>query len=394
MSLWQYADLLKRINAPRYKGIKDLVIDNGELLCDFSDLSLWEVENGTKAAATNKRFGTGIKLVNDVGATLGAEFYPPAQIKTAESLSFWAYVDDIADLGYIRLFLETTDYKYKNMGFDDSSLCQGWNHLKFVFDDPNWSVSEGFDMANFRRITIAVAGNESAQAEVDIANLRIDVITKPKVIFHFSDGYKSIHSVALPKLESVGIKGSVGVLSEPILVGNTNYLTIDQLDDLYRAGWCLFNGGHSHADFAELTDQERADEIRLCREFLLANGYTNGLDLFEFPYTPYDITEYRQALLDSGIKAAITRPATTISAPIADLYQLSVIPVYGGNWSSTAKIHVDMGINRGDTIIINFHDLVGGDITDFNAVVDYIVGLFDVSDIMTFDEWYHGCSFY
>lgn len=392
MSLWQYADLLKRINAPRYKGIKDLVVDNGTLICDFSDLSLWEVEDGTKAAATNKRFGAGIKLVNDVGAILTAEFYPPAQIKTAESISFWAYIHDIADVDNIRLYLETTDYKYKSMGVSRYAVSQGWNHLKFVFDDPNWSVSEGFDMANFRRITIAVAGNESAQAEVDIANLRLDVTTRPKIIFHFSDGYKSIHSVALPKLESVGIKGSVGVLSEPILVGNTNYLTIDQLDDLYRAGWCLFNGGHSHEDFATLTDQQRLDEIRLCREFLLANGYTNGLDLFEFPYTPYDITEYRQALLDSGIKAAVTRPANTISAPIADLYQLSVILVYGGNWADEAKIYVDMGINRGDTIIINFHDLVGVDITDFNAVVDYIAGLFDVSDIMTFDEWYHGLA--
>lgn len=392
MSLWQYADLLKRINAPRYKGIKDLVIDNGTLICDFSDLALWEVEDGTKAAATHKRFGAGIKLVNGVGATLTAEFYPPAQIKTAESISFWAYVHDIADVDNIRLYLETTDYKYKSMGVSRYAVSQGWNHLKFVFDDPNWSVSEGFDMANFRGITIAVAGNESAQAEVDIANLRLDVTTRPKIIFHFSDCYKSIHSVALPKLESAGIKGSVGVLSEPILVGNTNYLTIDQLDDLYRAGWCLFNGGHSHTDFAELTDQQRLDDIRLCREFLLASGYTNGLDLFEFPYTPYDITAYRQTLLDSGIKAAVTRPATTISAPIADLYQLSAIPVYEGNWADIAKIYVDMGINRGDTVIINFHDLVGGDIADFNAVVDYIVGLFDVSDIMTFDEWYHGLA--
>jgi hypothetical protein len=33
-------------------------------------------------------------------------------------------------------------------------------------------------------------------------------------------------------------------------------------------------------------------------------------------------------------------------------------------------------------------------ITDFYAAVDYIVGLFGVSDIVTFDEWYPGRSLY
>lgn len=378
--------------AKKLEGVKNLVVDSGELISDFSNLDLWDVRNGTKGAATNKRFGTGIKLINNAGEDLEARFIPPdlSKVINAESISFWVYIYDLSKISNIRLFIDTTDYKSKNRGFSNYALCQGWNHLKFSMDDAGWSMDSGFDINNLRRINIVVFAQGAVQPEVDIANLRIDVITKPKVIFHFSDGYKSIHSVALPKLESVGIKGSVGVISEPILAGNTNYLTIDQLDDLYRAGWCLFNGGHSHADFALLTDQERADEIRLCREFLLANGYVNGLDLFEFPYTPYDITAYRQALLDGGIKAAVTRPASTISAPIADLYQLSAIAVYEGNWADIAKIYVDMGINRGDTIIINFHDLVGVDATDFNTAVDYIVGLFGKKDIVTFDEWYFG----
>lgn len=69
-------------------------------------------------------------------------------------------------------------------------------------------------------------------------------------------------------------------------VGNTNYMTIGQLNELKSLGWCICSHTHSHVELANISATEAENEIRIAKEWLNSNGFDG--DLLVYPYGSVD----------------------------------------------------------------------------------------------------------
>lgn len=119
--------------------------------------------------------------------------------------------------------------------------------------------------------------------EVTIDEIRfIPVETVPRYAFTFDDGGANLYAFAA-YLTAKGLIGTFYII--PSLVGTSNYLTLDQLKNMQKAGHLIANHGWSHKYFVSdsLTDAAYAMEITKATEWLCANGFSEGSRIYALP---------------------------------------------------------------------------------------------------------------
>jgi peptidoglycan/xylan/chitin deacetylase (PgdA/CDA1 family) len=117
------------------------------------------------------------------------------------------------------------------------------------------------------------------------------VFPKGAVSITFDDSHKSVHDLARPVMDPLGMPGTVYNIADAI--GTGSFYTIEQMRSLQdSSGWEM--AGHSYANsahtasYAKLTAQQVDDDLRNLREWLVANGFTS--EHFAYPHGAFQKT--------------------------------------------------------------------------------------------------------
>ena len=104
------------------------------------------------------------------------------------------------------------------------------------------------------------------------------------IILTFDDGRQSVYSTAWPIMQKYGYTGTIYLVNN--YVGAANYMDVEDIRELYAAGWEVGSHSITHTDLTiETTDQEKEIiESRL--------RFQHQLDIpvltFAYPYGAYD----------------------------------------------------------------------------------------------------------
>lgn len=123
------------------------------------------------------------------------------------------------------------------------------------------------------------------------------------------DGYSSVYAVGWPLFRAAGVPWTVFVNSQT--VGQSGYMSWDQIRELVRAGVSIGAHSHSHAHFPALSpEQQKADLLTMQEAFQRELGFVPRL--FAYPYGEADGPS--MALLkDLGYRAAFGQQSGVLS---------------------------------------------------------------------------------
>ena len=126
------------------------------------------------------------------------------------------------------------------------------------------------------------------------------------IILTFDDGSKSVLSTALPIMQKYGFTGTVYLVNN--YIGAVNYLNIEEVRELYDAGWEVGSHSITHMDLTlETVDQEKEiieSRLRLQRQLDLP------ILTFAYPYGAYDVDSVEIARFAGYIGAMGLGPST------------------------------------------------------------------------------------
>jgi len=105
----------------------------------------------------------------------------------------------------------------------------------------------------------------------------------------FDDGLLNTYEVAFPIMEKYGFRGVVyiptGILTGQLKTVRTDdrpYMTLEQIEELCRAGWEVGSHSVTHRNFRDLDDNEVERELSESKRFLLSKGFP--VVSFAYPY--------------------------------------------------------------------------------------------------------------
>ena len=105
--------------------------------------------------------------------------------------------------------------------------------------------------------------------------------SKTQVVFMFDDGWSSVYSEAYPLLKQYGYKGSVAVI--PGMVREREYMSYEQLAQLYMEGWDILNHSYSHQEGMYDRCDEMFFEYLRAREWLNSHFLKKGMNMIITP---------------------------------------------------------------------------------------------------------------
>lgn len=148
------------------------------------------------------------------------------------------------------------------------------------------------------------------------------------VVITFDDGYEDNYLTALPLMEKYGMKGTVFVIAGQ--VGQTEYVTWEQLIELQQRGMEIGSHTYSHVALNEISPPEQLAELVRSKQVLEAN-LGQSVDFLAYPYGQYDSATVA-AVQQAGYTGACTgRPG--LGTTSGDVYQLNRVniprPKYG-----------------------------------------------------------------
>jgi peptidoglycan/xylan/chitin deacetylase (PgdA/CDA1 family) len=369
--------------------------DNRTMLLDSSDTSDWVKWYGYQMQAdeTNTKYSSvGIQIIDDSSGTAvrNNNIRPFSALKNNKTATLVVYVENAKDVSALEIYLaDVTDYSgYQSFTFQNGRLCEGWNEL--TIDLSKLTTSGTGSLTNKKvSVQIRVQANAETTVKVTFDSLWVKKSSKPKVIFTFDDGWESQYTQAFPLFLERGFRASVGVISNK--VGTTNYVTLDNLKEMYRYGWDLFNHTETHPDLSTLDSEQVVNEITNCKNYLLNNGFKGAEDILAYPYGGHN------NLVVDALKPHIRYARTLIErseAPIPlEPLRASTRNVVNLN-PSVINGYIDDAINTGDTLVITAHIIdpvadTGMKYTpaDLETILDHLYTNRDLVDVVTISEW-------
>ena len=155
-----------------------------------------------------------------------------------------------------------------------------------------------------------------------------DSVPEKTVVLTVDDGYKSFYENAMPLLKEYGFTATLFINTRQF--GSGDFLSVQQIKQLYNEGIEIGNHSHSHAHFVNLSSKARLDSFRNDLE-ISQKIFTEKLgfqpELFAFPYGEYT-PEMQKVLKEFGFKAATAQKSGVI-ASFTDKFSLPRFPMAG-----------------------------------------------------------------
>lgn len=205
------------------------------------------------------------------------------------TMSFGFYVHDMVTLSSLTLHVgDGSSFTNSfSVQLSDSSAfpCNGWYEL---IVDPNavgdwstltessqrkWAIAAGspsFDSTLFTNAKAVIVTDSGTPCKVSFAECVIGKkAAKGQIVFVMDDGGSTNWTRGLPILERFNLKASLGIISTQ--VGNANYMTLAQLQNLVSRGHeCVVHGATTLTSLPDMAAVET--EIRTHRDYLVHNG--------------------------------------------------------------------------------------------------------------------------
>ena len=301
----------------------------GTELEDFSDIANWTTSSATTSSVTING-DQGIQVVGSKGSY-------PAIMKTvkynfdgvAPNLQLWLYISDsnctildnpsdLIDIGVD--LLTASSSKYFEGFLIQSQLHNGLNYIVI----PQSLLTPYGGMTWNDTITglqFRLYYESGSSMNVTFLELKKNIDGVPRMVLSFDDGYTSVFTTAFPIMQQYGIKGTVYLNSA--YVGDPGRLTLDQLHQLYDAGWTIANHTPEHTDLTTLTSVAAIKAvIQQGIDWLLANGFTRGAYDFALPFGSYN-NMVLEALKECGVQTDRTVMLRMTSIPTDNFLEIS-----------------------------------------------------------------------
>ena len=123
-----------------------------------------------------------------------------------------------------------------------------------------------------------------------LAGLR-ELPAKP-IILTFDDGYADNYTYAFPLLQKYGFQATFAIVTEPIDFGDPNYMTWDQVKEMYAAGMDFASHTRHHLDLRNRDLDFLRDQIVFSKE-AIEYRLQEPIRYFVYPAGLYD-----QAVID------------------------------------------------------------------------------------------------
>lgn len=352
--------------------------------------------------------------VSSAGGTVGVSKATLSTPLRNKSIILPVYVEDYTKLEKIQVFISQdgtpgSNYVQYNYTIGDVHKFNGW-HLYEVTENQFTAAGAGVvadgTAVTFIRVDVkATAGNTCG---VYLGEARLNVRSRPVVIFTFDDARASVIKQTMPIMQKYNIKGTAYVI--PPRLGTSTYMAESDLSFLHDLGWCIANHAYNVSgtsdSYAEIGLANYVAEVEQCRDWLEARGYT-GAQHHAYVEGSYDGT-LAAALALVGIKTARTIAGNVSTGAQAMCTNYGVqrrMALMGGlqlnssNAVAAVKTEVDRAIRDGRTLIITGHDVFStaeggaGEVaylnTDFEDLVAYVASKrgAGLCDVMTVDQW-------
>jgi len=150
-------------------------------------------------------------------------------------------------------------------------------------------------------------GYQTISVELMIAAIKGGgLLPQRPIVLTFDDGSESVLSTALPIMQKYNFTGTVYLVNN--YVGAANFLNIEDVQELYEAGWEIGSHSITHTDLTlHAVDQEKEiveSRLRLQRQLDLP------VQTFAYPYGAYDVDSVYLARYAGYIGAMGLGPST------------------------------------------------------------------------------------
>ncbi|PGL71065.1 polysaccharide deacetylase family protein [Bacillus sp. AFS055030] len=214
---------------------------------------------------------------------------------------------------------------------------------------------------------------------------------KANIIFTMDDGWETQFTKGFKILKNNDIKGSIAVI--PSKIGTKGYMSLRQLNTLYRSGWDLMNHTYSHRHLASLNKQEQKSELNDARKWLNQHCFTKASNIAVYPYGSFNDDTLKTLQEEQYRSARTIKDGIQINQ--IKKYEVRTINLLPSTDILWVKDQIDLAIKKKQSIVFTNHrfekkaDKAGMnfDPEKFKTIVNYVVSKKDELNILTYSEW-------
>lgn len=249
----------------------------GLLIDSLSSLTGWSLvqTNGTITTDTLSNGLPGVKFTTTGGVPnlLMTKDFGSSPIRYDQSTNFgmWLEVSDPGILASVQVLFSNeaggvfTNWRYYQFGGSGGAV---FKNIYFVTVNTASSVLGG-NTPNLAgewkscriRVTTGYPSSAPKPGWIKISKLMAAPLARTKVCVDFDDGYASQYYDCFRYLSKYGLAGNIGVTAD--LVGDPNYVTMEQLQSMYAAGWGICPHGNTHIGMNGTSHPTKTNDICL-----------------------------------------------------------------------------------------------------------------------------------
>ncbi|MFC7250468.1 polysaccharide deacetylase family protein [Halomicroarcula sp. GCM10025324] len=303
----------------------------GRLFEDFSNLSYWDVLDGSLSGGESPYPGQSARLT---ASESESRAWITRRFEDGIDLSDWDLSMAVhpgsgeASVSNVRLQLLAPDRSNRLDMWRPLDPTDGWLRLDF---GPTKEVGSP-DLTDVRELRVQSWIGAERAAEFHVDEIRLTPkLDEGAVVVTFDDMSLSQYENAFPVMQEFGFPGVAGVI--PRLVGNEGRINLAQLQALQDKGWDVVSYPQHETPLSEFVRSEQASMILDSKRWLADNGFESGSRFVLFPFgtvtkTTFDIAaQYHYLGLWSG-----RCPSGRLTGP------LSVGRVNGADVGTTTQI--------------------------------------------------------
>jgi len=292
-------------------------------------------------------------------------------------LRLFVKCDDWADVSAVVLKISSSEWTFAdsvNIDLGTRLVNPPDNEwIEVVVDVDDLPVDGSPNLSAIKQMLLRVQDNGNNRVTVHLDSIATipDSTTGHIVTITFDDGYDDV-IIGKEYMDKYMYAGTA--LIDPEEIGNSGYLTEEELFDLDKVGWDI--GGHHIGNLNNLTQSELEDHLRSTRNYLLERGF-RGSDHYSYPNGAFSdniIKEVRRNFSHASNINGWANGQTYISP-----YNINRQSIDKFTTQAQVKGWIDDAVANNQWLILNFHTLVSTLVdgqdwleTDFSAIVDYL----------------------
>lgn len=298
-------------------------------------------------------------------------------------------------------------------GTSQTNLKNGWNYLSLILSNADLINNFSFNKT-IKKIRISVTPKKDGDLRVVFDSLSNKILSEPKIVITFDDGWKTVHENAFPIMQERGIRATVYAIGQ--YVDNPDnplspfFMSLADYKEIYRQKWHIgnhtwqhnyyFGGGHTPKSYLEVLNKNR--------EWLIDNDLGDGGDYVCYPNGEYDQRVINLMRVNNYKSARCAKIRGIHPEKIDDQFQIISEAFSYTTTVADAKKWIDDLVENGGTLFLQFHSIPIDDTIHgpddptvgyqnkyisfskekFIEVMDYIVEKGLVDNCLTHEEWF------